>query len=206
MQTITLFYFSPLIFSFPHPFTLALQRARERNRTRRRTATIRQRSRGWSLPTCSGAPCWPSSRRTSGRPKRCSSLSRSSWASNSPPLATSSWTPAAGAWTNGQTTEPALAANLQRQALVPKRDNRERGGEWGVREGVGVLGRDGGRGLRFRPVEAWRKTKLFTLFVCLVLFWGFFLLLSRVTNWERGCSLPRLVLAKPPFANSSYIH
>lgn len=54
--------------------------------------------------------------------------------------------PAAGAWTNGQTMEPARAATRRHPALVPKHDDRQGGGGW-VETGRGPMnmgGRDGG--------------------------------------------------------------
>ena len=82
---------------------MCLQPASGRSRSRASWSATRARSApGWCSRTCSGARSWPSSGRTTARPKSCRSPSPSSWAWSSPPSATSSWTPADATSTSGQ--------------------------------------------------------------------------------------------------------
>lgn len=110
------FFFSLLIF-----LALLEKHAKEKSKTPARRGAIHQRNHAWFSPTFSGEHYWPSSKRTSARPKRCSSPSHSSWDWNWALLATSSWTRADGVWTNGwMKAVPAQPRPLP--ALVPKSD------------------------------------------------------------------------------------
>lgn len=133
------FFFSSF---FPSPALSLLEKhAKEKSKTPAKRGAIHQRNRAWFSPTCSGERCWPSSKRTSARPKRCSWPFHSSWDWNWALLATSSWTRADAAWTNGWTRAvPVEPRPLP--ALVPKSDlwrSLSRGGKGkGAGAGIGL--------------------------------------------------------------------